>query len=146
MTVIGILAQGIDDRLGGTVCHDAVDSAEDPSGRLLWEFLAGVLRAMPPGNPKDGTIGAVIRSLDDFGVGGVWHTEDVLPDDYLDERYQAAFAASWAMKSWLFPAWWLGAQMATVCAWSAMCAAENAGVTIEKQRDILLKVIGEGRK
>jgi hypothetical protein len=112
----------------------------------MWEFLAGVLRAMPPGNPKDGAIGAVIRSLDDFGVGGIWHTEDVLPDDYLDERYQAAFAASWAMKSVLFPAWWLGAQMATVCAWSAMCAAENAGVTIEKQRDILLKVIGKGSK
>jgi hypothetical protein len=152
MTPLYTIARDIDDALGGTACADAIEASTADLSRVVWRFLAAVMREMKPGPAEvQAVIDPVIAGLDRLGRGEDWPKAD-------------ARAASWAAET--VPSardgrrrtWWAAgvavmaaraARARPLFAADASWAAEHAAradVPRARQRDIFLRLIQEARE
>jgi hypothetical protein len=146
MTPLYTIAHDIDDALGGTACRDALEASTFDQSRVLWRFLAAVLREMKPARAKvQAAIDPVIEGMDRLGRGESWPKADARA-----AAKAARAAEAWAAEAWAAEAAW-AAVRAAAAQWSAAAEAADAAawaatfadVPRARQRDIFLRLIRE---
>jgi hypothetical protein len=151
MTPLYTIARDIDQVVGGFACRDALEASTFDHSRVVWRFLAAVLREMKPAPAKvQAVIDPVIAGMDRRGRGEEW------PEARAAERaaqavaravaFEGAWAAARAARAASEASW--AAARAARAAWAAWAAklAARAGVSRETQRDILLRLIQEASR